>query len=81
MLALTMFLLTHEAILPKLLMLTPDLKTSFGGNQMPVRKAKKKAAKKPAKKVRCAGKTKEGKRCKRMASPPSKFCHAHKKKR
>jgi len=53
---------------------------------MPVRKAKKKVAKKKVvkkkvKKVRCAGKTKEGKRCKRMASPPSKFCHLHKRKR
>lgn len=53
---------------------------------MPVRKAKKKVAKKKVvkkkvKKVRCAGKTKEGKRCKRMASPPSKMCHLHKRKR
>jgi hypothetical protein len=31
-----------------------------------------------AKKVRCAGKTKEGKRCKRIASSKSKFCAAHK---
>jgi hypothetical protein len=50
-------------------------------------KAKKKPAKrkvvkkKAVKKVRCAGKTKEGKRCKRMATPPAKFCHLHKKKR
>ena len=63
---------------------------------MPVKKAKKKVAKKKVakkkvtrkvakkkvvKKVRCAGKTKDGKRCKRMASPPSKFCHLHKRKR
>jgi len=37
--------------------------------------------KKAKKKVRCAGKTKDGKRCKLMATPPSKFCHLHKKKR
>ena len=43
-------------------------------------KAKKKAAKK-VKKVRCAGKTAEGKRCKRMVQPPAKFCHLHKRKR
>ncbi len=48
---------------------------------MPARKTKKKIVKKPVKKIRCAGKTKEGKRCKRMASPPSKFCHMHKRKR
>jgi len=42
-------------------------------------KARKKVARK--KKVRCAGKTKAGKKCKRMASPPSKYCHLHKKKR
>lgn len=42
-------------------------------------KAKKKVARK--RKVRCAGKTKAGKKCKRMASPPSKYCHLHKKKR
>ncbi len=41
-------------------------------------KAKKKAKKKS---VRCAGKTKAGKRCKRMAVAPSKFCHLHKRKR
>ena len=43
-------------------------------------KAKPKAkAKKPAvKKVRCAGKTKDGKRCKRMVASPAKFCHLHK---
>ena len=37
--------------------------------------AKKKAAKK---KVRCAAKTKDGKRCKRTASPPAKYCYLHK---
>jgi hypothetical protein len=43
------------------------------------RKAVKKAAKKKVvKKVRCAATTKDGKRCKRMVSPPSKFCHLHK---
>ena len=42
---------------------------------------KKVAKKKVVKKVRCAGKTKDGKRCKRMATPPSKCCHLHKKKR
>ncbi len=39
---------------------------------------RKKAAKK-AKKVRCAAKTKEGKRCKRMAVGSSKHCSVHKK--
>jgi hypothetical protein len=49
--------------------------------------AKKKAAKKKVArkkvvaKVRCAGKTKDGKRCKRTATPPSKFCHLHKGKK
>lgn len=33
-----------------------------------------------AKKVRCASKTKEGKRCKNMASGKSKNCAAHNKK-
>jgi len=44
---------------------------------MPAKKkvAKKKAAKR---KVRCAAMTKEGKRCKRMATPPAKFCSSHK---
>jgi len=43
---------------------------------------KKKAAKKKVvRKVRCAGKTKDGKRCKRMVAPPAKFCHLHKRKR
>ncbi len=35
-------------------------------------------AKKAAKKVRCAAKTKEDKRCKRTASGGSKFCSSHK---
>lgn len=50
-----------------------------------MRKTKKKVAakKKPAKKkvvkkVRCAATTKDGKRCKRMVTPPAKFCHLHK---
>jgi hypothetical protein len=43
-------------------------------NWMP--KAKKKVVKK---KVACAAKTKSGKKCKRMVSPPGKFCHLHKK--
>ena len=44
--------------------------------------AKKKTTKKKVvKKVRCAGKTKDGKRCKRTATPPSKYCHLHKKRR
>ena len=44
-------------------------------------KAKKKTAAKKVKKVRCAGKTKDGKRCKRMVTPPDKYCYLHKKKR
>ncbi|MFQ6106327.1 MAG: hypothetical protein ACE5QF_01880 [Thermoplasmata archaeon] len=40
---------------------------------MPKKKAK-------AKKVRCAAKTKAGKRCKRYASGRSKYCAAHKRK-
>ena len=50
---------------------------------MPVKKkAKKKTTKKKAvKKVRCAGKTKDGKMCKRMVVPPGKYCYLHKKKR
>lgn len=40
-------------------------------------KAKKKVAKKM---VRCAGKTKDGKKCKRMVAPPAKLCHLHKKR-
>ncbi|MEE9443167.1 MAG: hypothetical protein V3V99_10940 [candidate division Zixibacteria bacterium] len=50
--------------------------------------AKKKVVKKKVvrkkvakKKVRCAAKTKDGKRCKRMVAPPAKYCHLHKKKR
>ncbi len=42
---------------------------------------KKKVVKKVVKKVRCAGTTKDGKRCKRTATAPSKFCYLHKKKR
>ena len=45
-----------------------------------VKKAVKKTVKKAAKKVRCAGKTADGKRCKRMAVKPSKYCYQHKKK-
>jgi hypothetical protein len=33
------------------------------------------------KRARCAGRTKAGRRCKRMAVGPSKFCHLHKRKR
>jgi hypothetical protein len=33
-----------------------------------------------AKKVRCAAKTKEGKRCKNTASSKSKCCPSHKRK-
>ncbi|MCP4634580.1 MAG: hypothetical protein GY855_16755 [candidate division Zixibacteria bacterium] len=43
---------------------------------------KKKATKKKVvKKVRCSGKTKDGKRCKHMVAPPAKYCHQHKRKR
>ena len=48
-----------------------------------MRKAKK-AAKKPVakkKKIRCAAKTKDGKRCKRFTDGRSKFCALHKKRR
>jgi len=38
------------------------------------------AKEKKTNKVRCAAKTKEGKRCKNYASGKSKFCAAHKKK-
>jgi hypothetical protein len=31
-------------------------------------------------KVRCAGKTKEGERCKNSASARSKYCASHKRK-
>jgi len=41
----------------------------------------KKAKKKVVRKVRCTGKTKDGKRCKRMVTPPAKLCYLHKKKR
>lgn len=37
-------------------------------------------AKAKVKKVKCAGKTKEGKKCKNYASGKSKFCASHKKK-
>jgi hypothetical protein len=40
-----------------------------------------KAKKKKKKRVRCAGKTKAGKRCKRTAQPPAKYCHLHKRRR
>ncbi|MEW5797020.1 MAG: hypothetical protein AB1772_11750 [Candidatus Zixiibacteriota bacterium] len=40
-------------------------------------KARKKAARKM---VRCMGKTKDGKKCKRMVAPPAKLCHLHKKR-
>ncbi len=41
-------------------------------------KPKAKAKTKAVKKVRCAGKTKDGKRCKRMVASPAKYCHLHK---
>jgi hypothetical protein len=48
---------------------------------MPAKKkaAKKKVAKKKVvkKKVRCSATTKEGKRCKRLATPPAKYCSSH----
>jgi hypothetical protein len=47
------------------------------------KKTAKRAVKKRVKKVRkvrCLGKTKDGKRCKRMVTPPDKFCYLHKKK-
>lgn len=51
-----------------------------GDLAMAKKKAKKKAApKKVVKKIRCLGKTKDGKRCKRMAIAPAKYCHLHKK--
>jgi hypothetical protein len=65
--------------------MSETLTISTRGGLMPKAKKKttrKKAAKKKVvKKVRCAGKTKDGKRCKRMATPPSKFCYLHKKRR
>ena len=42
---------------------------------------KKVTKKKVAKKIRCAAKTKAGKRCKRFTDGRSKFCSLHKKKR
>jgi len=42
--------------------------------------AKRKMAVKRVKKVRCMGKTKDGKRCKRKVVAPAKLCHLHKKK-
>ncbi len=41
------------------------------------RKKVGKAAKKPARKVRCVGKTMAGKRCRRYVTGKSKFCAAH----
>ena len=38
-------------------------------------------AKKAVKKVRCAGTTKEGKKCSLMVAPPAKMCHLHKGKK
>ncbi len=38
-----------------------------------------KKVKKVARKVACAAKTKDGKRCKRMVTSPAKFCYLHKK--
>jgi len=38
------------------------------------------ATKAKAKKVRCAAKTKEGKRCKKDAVGKSKYCATHRKK-
>jgi hypothetical protein len=43
-----------------------------------MRKMKKAAKKKAAKKIRCVAMTKDGKRCKRMIDAPAKFCHLHK---
>lgn len=43
--------------------------------------ARAKAKKKTARKVRCAGKTNDAKRCKRMVASPAKYCYLHKKKR
>jgi hypothetical protein len=36
---------------------------------------------KAKKKIRCAGTTSEGKRCKRMVELPAKYCYLHKQKR
>jgi hypothetical protein len=38
------------------------------------------AKKKAAKKVRCAAKTKDGKRCKRFVTGKGKYCAVHKKR-
>jgi hypothetical protein len=55
-------------------------KLKDGGHLMP--KAKKAAKKTVAKKkVRCAGKTKAGKKCKRFTDGRSKFCALHKQRR
>jgi hypothetical protein len=55
-------------------------KLKDGGHLM--RKAKKAAKKTVAKKkVRCVGKTKAGKKCKRFTDGRSKFCALHKKRR
>jgi len=35
---------------------------------------------KAKKKIRCAGKTAEDKRCKRMVELPAKYCYLHKQK-
>jgi hypothetical protein len=60
----------------------PKAKKKTAKKKVAKKKVTKKVTKKAAvKKVRCAGKTKDGKRCKRMATPPSKFCYLHKKKR
>jgi len=40
-----------------------------------------KGRKKAAKKVRCKGKTKGGKQCKRTIPAPGKYCHLHKGKK
>ena len=41
---------------------------------------KRKVAKKVTKKIRCAAKTKAGKRCKRFTNGKSKNCSLHKRK-
>jgi len=41
----------------------------------------RKAKKAKEKKVRCAAKTKAGKRCKRFTDGKSKYCSLHKKRR
>lgn len=42
---------------------------------------RKVAKKKVVRKVRCAAKTKDGKRCKRTVASPAKKCHLHRGKR